>query len=132
MKSIFYDTSKRAENEPYFQDLNEFIQQKEAEGYQVKLPKLNEEIILVRKDLLVEVYDVRTRKRVRQLLLVKEEEFFDAERQEAENERECGENARKQAAAARRSTRSLFSEGTRISTIHMGFLELNRDSKQPE
>ena len=60
----------------------------------MKLPKLNEEIVLVRKDLLLEVYDVKTRERVRQLLLVKEEEFFDAERQEAEDERDHEEQHR--------------------------------------
>lgn len=101
----------------------------------MKLPKLNEEIVVVRKDLLLEVYDVKTRERVRQLLLVKEEEFFDAERQEADddcNEHEREEQDRKQAAVARRSTRSLFSEGARISSINVGFLDPSRGSRHPE
>jgi len=67
MKSIFRDVRRRSANQEYFESLKEYIQQEKLKGNEVRLPKINEDIVAVRvKDTnLVQLYHIRLKRVVR-------------------------------------------------------------------
>jgi hypothetical protein len=67
MKSIFRNAGRRSVNEEYFESLKEYIQQEKLKGNEVRLPKINEDVIAVRvKDTnLVQLYHIRLKRIVR-------------------------------------------------------------------
>lgn len=71
MKSIFYDIKRQNQNREFFEDLKEYVEQKQAEGHEVRLPKKNEDIIAIRlKDTnLIQLYNVKQKLIVRQFNL---------------------------------------------------------------
>jgi len=57
---VFYNPEKRDDLQPYFENVSGFVQDMERQGNDVRLPKINDEIIAVREkdSLLLKLYDV--------------------------------------------------------------------------
>lgn len=60
-KSIFYNIKNKDKMLKIFEETKEFIQQQEAEGHKVLLPKTNEDIIAIlpKDSILIKIYSIQ-------------------------------------------------------------------------
>lgn len=96
MKSIFFNIHKKQENGIHFTHLKEYIQEQKRLGNTVKMPKINEDIIIVKegKTSVIKIYNIKKREIVRQFILEKEEQFFEYEKSHLKGvEHDCSENS---------------------------------------
>lgn len=81
-KSIFFDGGKRAKNLPYFEHLKQYVEDEESRGNRVRMPKLNEEVVVVldKNTVNIRLYHTKKKRVIRQLKLSMDAVSFDAER----------------------------------------------------
>jgi len=80
-KSIFFNIERLAQNRDYFEGLKEYIQTQEREGNDVRLPKINEEIVAVKEQgkLVIGLYNIKRKQVVRRIKLTTKQTKFDAD-----------------------------------------------------
>ena len=66
-RSIFFDRSNQINEMDEY--LKEFLQDEESKGTHIRLPKFNDDIIVIKEQgkLIIKLYDIKKRKVVRQI-----------------------------------------------------------------